>query len=150
MFRDRFFLIVVFLFIAFGAFAAGNLIVTGNLQVDGNSTVNDLQINGNATVTDLQVDGNATVNGKITSPKTIQAGIVNDGPNPVSVTFNVPFDTIPIVVASPVKNSSGDGKFVVNIKSITNNGFDFITVNNVDGGVHNVAEDQITWIAIAP
>ncbi len=93
--------------------------------------------------------GDLTVNGKVIAPQTFQAGSVNNENKWVLVTFPVPFENIPIVIATPVKVSSTSGHFFVEIRNVTTTGFEFRAVNH-DGTGHGNTVDRINWFAFVP
>ncbi len=64
----------------------------------------------------------------------------------VKVMFEVTFDSVPIVIVTPVKNSSTSTHFFVEIRNITPEGFEFRAIN-YDGSGHALTADSVNWLS---
>jgi hypothetical protein len=94
--------------------------------------------------------GSVDIAGKITSPKTFQAGkaIINGSGTWQTVTFPTPFDTTPVVVAVLSDREPGNYACFVEVRNITRTSFQFQCINWT-GSIHQ-GTDPVNWIAIVP
>lgn len=97
----------------------------------------------------LYAAGDLTVAGKITSSQTFQAGTrIIDSTGVLQVNFPVAFNTVPVVTASGVRQST-QPLFVICIVEVTPTYFSF-RARNLDGTAHAATStDYASWIAVA-